>query len=606
MISTVLIVVVIFVVLVVGVSLALGRSTYEVDSARDTEYLELEGTWVHYSVVGGGPPVVLVHGWLSSSMVWENLAGRLAQRFTVYTLDLTGFGESDKPLSGYGVRYGSRLIYAFCAHFGLTRASIIGHDLGGNMAVKLAADHPDVAGRLVLVATPANEEQIDLPTPLWAATLPVIGPIFYMLGRAARPVRAMWMKPFVSEAEDLTEDVIEDAARSTPAAMSQTLSVSKREIGGGRLARQARIIKVPVLVVAGEEDQIVDPQSAGVWARSLVQADVCLMDECGHMPMIERVGEFNAQILAFLTGDARYLEYVERVSDEKVEDGEGAIANGEDEDADDTASFDTKEVRMDPGPSEDRREEREESRRFGVDNEEEDDEAPAFGPPPGEEDDFRRRLEEDSRPSTTGDSSEEEIRAEEIRAEDTREKRIREKLLREDEIRRSEARRDEARGEEPRGDDADDDAPPPVVRRIGDRLSGRRRRRGEFEEEEPPDLSTEDETSELDPPQEEPLDEKPSTSTPPSSPPPRRRRPRRETSDSDADSGGDIVPEVPSDLFNWGETWDEDIKRPRERPPRRSRRSESEGHDDNGGDSDSGEGNSNGTSDGSPGEPPRI
>ncbi len=590
MISTVLIVVVIFVVLVVGVSLALGRSTYEVDSARDTEYLELEGTWVRYNVVGGGPPVVLVHGWLSSSMVWENLAGRLAQRFTVYTLDLTGFGESDKPLSGYGVRYGSRLIYAFCAHFGLTRANIIGHDLGGNMAVKLAADHPDVAGRIVLVATPANEEQIDLPTALWAATLPVIGPAFYMLGRAVRPVRAMWMKPFVSEPEDLTEDIIEDAARSTPAAMSQTLSVSKREIGGGRLARQARIIKVPVLVVAGEEDQIVDPQAAGVWARSLDQADVCLMDECGHMPMIERIGEFNAQILAFLTGDARYLEYVERVSDEGVgdEEHEGAIADGDDEDADDTASFDTREVRTDPEPTEDRRE--------GLGAEaEEDDEAPAFGPPPGEED-FRSRLEKESQPSMAGDSEEEiraeEVRAEEIRAEDTREKRIREKLMREDETRRN-----EALGEEPRGDDDSDDAPPPVVRRIGDRLSGRRRRRGEFEEEEAPD-PLEDETSELDPPQEEIPDEKPSTPTSPSSssatpPPPRRRRPRRETSDSDADSGGDIIPEVPSDLFNWGETWDEDTKRPRERPPRRSRRSE--GHDENG------EGDSNGSSD----EPPR-
>src|SRR3712207_1076374 len=117
---------------------------------RDTEYLELEGTWIRYNVIGGGPPVLLVHGWLSSSRVWDQLAPRLAQRFTVYTLDLAGFGESDKPLSGYGVRNGSRLLYAFCAHFGLTRAGVIAHDLGGAMAVKLAADHPDLVGRLVL------------------------------------------------------------------------------------------------------------------------------------------------------------------------------------------------------------------------------------------------------------------------------------------------------------------------------------------------------------------------------------------------------------------------------------------------------------------------
>src|SRR5215207_3777483 len=173
------------VAVILAASIVLGRDAREVESARDTEYLELEGVWIRYDIIGAGPAVVLVHGWLSSSRIWEQLAGRLAQRFTVYTLDLAGFGESDKPLSGYGVRNGSRLLYAFCAHFGLTRTSVIGHDLGGAMAVKLAADHPDVVGRLVLVAVPADDDQIDLPTPLWLATLPVLGPIFYTLGRLA-------------------------------------------------------------------------------------------------------------------------------------------------------------------------------------------------------------------------------------------------------------------------------------------------------------------------------------------------------------------------------------------------------------------------------------
>ena len=299
------------VALTLAASVVLGRDVREVESARDTEYLELEGVWIRYNVIGGGPAVVLVHGWLSSSRIWEQLAGRLAQRFTVYTLDLSGFGDSDKPLSGYGVRNGSRLLYAFCAHFGLTRTNIIGHDLGGAMAVKLASDHPDVVGRLVIISTPADENQIDLPTMLWLVTVPVVGPIFYALGRVARPIRRLWMRPFVADSDDLTEEIVDDAGRSTPAAVSKTLSISRREISRGRLARQARIIKIPLLVVAGEEDQIVDPQSVGVWAGGVDKAEICLIDECGHMPMVERAAEFNAQILAFLTGDARYLDYVQ-------------------------------------------------------------------------------------------------------------------------------------------------------------------------------------------------------------------------------------------------------------------------------------------------------
>lgn len=320
--STLLIVVLLVILLVLGASFALGRRTEEVEAARDTEYLELEGAYIRYNVIGGGPPVLLVHGWLQSSRVWEALAGRLAQRFTVYTLDLEGFGESDKPLSGYGVRYGSRLLYAFCAHFGLTRTSVVGHDVGGAMVAKLAADHPDVVGRLVLVSTPADDDQIDLPTPLWLATLPLVGGLFYTLGRAFRPLRELWLRPFVVDPDYLTDEVVDDAGRSTPAAVQKTLAVTRREISGGRLARQARIIKVPMLLIAGEDDQIVDPQSVGSWARTADQAEVCLIDDCGHLPMIERTAEFNAQILAFLTGDARYLDYVvER--DTAAEDVEG-------------------------------------------------------------------------------------------------------------------------------------------------------------------------------------------------------------------------------------------------------------------------------------------
>jgi pimeloyl-ACP methyl ester carboxylesterase len=328
--GTALIILFVVVASILAASVVLGRDTREVESARDTEYLELEGVWIRYNVVGGGPPVVLVHGWLSSSRIWEQLAGRLAQRFTVYTLDLSGFGESDKPLSGYGIRNGSRLLYAFCAHFGMTRANVIGHDLGGAMAVKLAADHPDVVGRLVIICAPADEDQLDLPTLLWLATVPVIGPIFYSLGRAARPVRRLWMRPFVADSDDLTEEIVDDAGRSTPAAVSKTLSISRREISRGRLARQARIIKIPFLVVAGEEDQIVDPQAVGVWAEGVERAEICLMDECGHMPMVERVAEFNAQILAFLTGDARYLDFVHPVA-ETVEGGETDQVEGGDE-----------------------------------------------------------------------------------------------------------------------------------------------------------------------------------------------------------------------------------------------------------------------------------
>lgn len=292
---------------VVG-SLFLGRTTHEVQNVRDEEHVELEGAWVRYRVTGEGPPIVLVHGLLCSSRIWEGLAERLSGRFTVYSLDLTGFGESDKPLSVYGVRHGSRLLYTFCSHFEIRHATIVGHDIGGNMAVKLAADHPDTVDRLVLVAAPADEEQIDLPTALWLATLPVVGAVFYSLGQYVRPVRELWMRSFVSEREDLPEEVVEDAGRSTPAAVRASYDVTRREVGRGRLARQTRGFDKPLLVVCGEEDRIVDPQSSASWTRAAPRSEARLIEECGHLPMVERPDEFEAQILEFLTGETGDLE----------------------------------------------------------------------------------------------------------------------------------------------------------------------------------------------------------------------------------------------------------------------------------------------------------
>lgn len=302
---TILLIILLVIVVLIGVSLALGRTTREAQSVRDDEFAELDGSWIRYRVTGQGPPVLLVHGFLSSSRIWERLAGRLAGRHTVYSLDLRGFGESDKPIRGYGVRHGSRLLYLFCSQFKLGKVAVVGHDVGGDMAVKLAADHPELVRSVTLVSTPANEEQIDLPTLLWLATLPVIGPLFYALGQYVGFVRRLWMRPFVSEKESLSQRLVEDAALSTPAAVRSTFNTARREISRERVARQAHHLRVPMLVVAGEEDQIVDPQATETWSNKAPRSEVAVL-ACGHLPMIELPEEFEARLLSFLEGGGRY------------------------------------------------------------------------------------------------------------------------------------------------------------------------------------------------------------------------------------------------------------------------------------------------------------
>lgn len=319
-------------------SRTLGRATFEVEAGDETKHAELGGVWVRYRVSGSGPPVLLVHGLLSSGRVWERLARELSAEFTVYSLDLAGFGESDKPLSGYGIRQGSRLLHAFCARFGISDAAVVGHDVGGDMAVKLAADHPDAVSSLTLVATPATEGQLDLPTPVWLATLPVVGPLFFGLLRASRLWRRVGLRPFVFEREDLPEDFVEDAGRTTASALARTVSAARRELSRERLLRQADRVRCPVLLISGEEDQIVSPDSAENWADILSRSERLFLEARGHLPMIEHPEDFEECMWDFLTGD-----FEGREEDELMESPEAGLDRPEQRDSEDVPRHEREE-----------------------------------------------------------------------------------------------------------------------------------------------------------------------------------------------------------------------------------------------------------------------
>lgn len=325
--TTALLILGVLLVLALVASRVLGRATFEVESGDETKYAELGGVWVRYRVSGGGPPVLLVHGLLSSGRVWEHLARELSGEFTVYSLDLAGFGESDKPLSGYGVRQGSRLLHAFCARFGISGAAVVGHGVGGDMAVKLAADHPDAVRSLTLVATPATEDQLDLPTPVWLATRPAIGPLFFGLLRVSRPWRRIGLRPFVFEREDLPKDFVEDAGKSTPPALARTVAAARRELSRERLLRQADGVRCPALLVSGEEDQIVSPDSVESWAGVFPHSRRIFLESCGHLPMTEQAENFDGIVRDFLTGDGD-IEPHDEPAFEDVEDSLGNSSRG--------------------------------------------------------------------------------------------------------------------------------------------------------------------------------------------------------------------------------------------------------------------------------------
>lgn len=111
---------------------------------------------IHGVRAGHGPPLLLLHGYPQTHVMWHRVAPALAREFTVIATDLRGYGDSSKPPGGpghaaYAKREMARDQVAVMRHFGYERFSVAGHDRGGRVAHRLALDHPDAVHRVAVL-----------------------------------------------------------------------------------------------------------------------------------------------------------------------------------------------------------------------------------------------------------------------------------------------------------------------------------------------------------------------------------------------------------------------------------------------------------------------
>ncbi len=116
------------------------------------QFIQLSGKPVHYLKKGSGPPLVLIHGFLLHAVTWHRNIDALAKHFTVYALDLPGFGYSHPiELNGnFDFRMYENTIIDFMDALRIKKASLIGHSMGGGVAIRVAARHSRRIKRIVL------------------------------------------------------------------------------------------------------------------------------------------------------------------------------------------------------------------------------------------------------------------------------------------------------------------------------------------------------------------------------------------------------------------------------------------------------------------------
>jgi haloacetate dehalogenase len=118
--------------------------------------ITVDGIGINTAIAGSGPPVLLLHGYPQTHLIWRDVAPSLAGQYTVVLADLRGYGDSDKPAPSTGDdNYSKRAMAAdqvgVMRQLGFTEFDLVGHDRGARVAHRLALDYPDMVTRLVLL-----------------------------------------------------------------------------------------------------------------------------------------------------------------------------------------------------------------------------------------------------------------------------------------------------------------------------------------------------------------------------------------------------------------------------------------------------------------------
>jgi len=257
---------------------------------------------------GRGQPVVMLHGLGTHSYTWRHIAPALAQQYRVITIDLKGFGASEKPLEGsYTLRAQADLVQEVIARKGLRDVTLIGHSYGGGISLLLALDDAKSAqqriDRLVLLDSIAYPQT----TPLFfdLIKLPVIGDLSMSVIPADVQIEQALRLAYEEESAVTQEAVAQYSAPLHTTGGKHALVETIKNIVPENIetiARQYPEITVPTMVVWCDQDKVVPISLGRRLAANLPRAGLRIIPGCGHAPQEERPTETLQVIKAHLRG----------------------------------------------------------------------------------------------------------------------------------------------------------------------------------------------------------------------------------------------------------------------------------------------------------------
>lgn len=271
----------------------------------------VSGRRLSYVTGGSGPPILLLHGLGGCSYAWRYTLPILAQHFTVYALDMLGCGESDKPRVAYTLDLLADTVIGFLDALGIAQAHVIGHSLGGGVAMTVWDRDPHYIDRLVLVDSGGMGRAVHWL--LRIGTLPgaqgILGALSHPRLRVSAASRVMERRRLrrLQVAQDNQQMMTVLDRLRDPLARYAFLSILRNvaNLTGQRRSALEKIdqIDAPVLLIWGARDRTI-PLEHGLHALArLPRAYLEILPNSYHRPQIESPVAFNQLILHFFAAE---------------------------------------------------------------------------------------------------------------------------------------------------------------------------------------------------------------------------------------------------------------------------------------------------------------
>jgi pimeloyl-ACP methyl ester carboxylesterase len=284
-----------------------GMRSIEELADPDSQFVDVNGVNIHYKIAGSGEPVmILLHGFASSTASWQRVMEPLSQQGTVVAFDRPAFGLSARPLNWggqnpYSPEAQADLVVGLMDQLGVEQAILVGNSAGGSIAAYTALRHPERVTALALV-DPAIYSGGGAPG--WAKLLLKtpqmrhLGPLVArsLLSRSQALIQSAWHDP-----AKVTSQTIDDYRKFTQLAdwdkALWELTIASRDL---HLDQRLAELKLPVLVITGDDDRIVPTEESIRLSKALPAAELVVIPNCGHVPQEECPEPFVQALVAFI------------------------------------------------------------------------------------------------------------------------------------------------------------------------------------------------------------------------------------------------------------------------------------------------------------------